>query len=438
MSLPLLEINPQIFAKGRRNMLTSTIAHSYFFTAFELYDKDGILLGINAANSSLAIVNFFNRQKYKNGNTVITGSSGMGKTYFLQQLGYAFRVNGVPVYYILPYKGFEYFKACKEIGGEFISLAPGSKACVNIMAIRPQQEVNLDMIEDDEMIDESLLSKKIHQLITFVQLCKPKEEMSDSEETQMNIVLTHLYNAFGITDDNESIWENKEKNIVKTMPIIGDMYDAFIEDNILRERVAIALRPFVEGSCVNMNAQTNVDLSNKFTIFDVSNAGKQFLPAFAFIAIDCAYDFIKADRSELCAMIMDEVWKMMINLYSAEFVMEIYKIIRGYGGIAISATQDISDFLSYEDGKYGKKIITNSKIKFLLGAEKAELEALTSCIDITEEEVVQLSKYDRGQALMVANGEKVPIYIKGTEEETAIFTTDAMTLKKLKNKHATS
>lgn len=434
MSFPLMIVNKHIFEKAKRNMLTSSLASTYFFTAFELYDNDGILLGLNGVNSSLAVPNPFNSKIYKNGNMTITGTSGMGKTYLLQQLGYALRVSGVRVYYILPYKGHEYFKACKEINGEFVTLAPGAKTCINIMAIRPQAEVDASLVEDDGYLQESALSKKVHQIITFVQLLKPKEEMTDMEETQLNIVLTQLYEKFGITDDNDSIWLNKEDRLLKPMPIIGNLYDACMNDEILHDRVAVALRPFVEGTCKNMNGQTNVNLDNKYIVFDVSNAGKQFLPAFSFIAVDCSYDGVKADRTELCAMIMDEVWKMMVNVYCAEFVMEIYKIIRGYGGLAISATQDISDFLSFQGGIYGKKVISTSKIKFVLGAEKEELESLKDTVGLTEEEVKQLIKYDRGQALMVSNGEKIPIFVKGTDEETEIFTTDPATLRRIKER----
>ena len=433
MSLPLLRISDEIFKKGKRNFLTSSLASAYMFTAFELYDDNGVLFGINAANSSLAVANIFDTKKYKNANAAICGTSGMGKTFFLQQLGYALRLSNIPVYYILPYKGYEYKKACKAIGGEYISLAPGSDTCINIMAIRPQKEPDIELL-DDEVDVGSLLSKKIHQIITFIQLLKPKEEMSDVEETQLNIVLTHLYEKHGIDEDNESIWLDKEKKLLKTMPIIEELYNLCLEDNILKKRIAVALRPFVEGTCKNMNGQTNVNLDNKYIIFDVSNAEKSYLAPFAFIATDCAYDAIKNDRSKSKALIMDEVWKMMLNVYCAEFVMEIYKIIRGYGGAAISATQDISDFLEFEGGVYGKKIITTSRTKFILGAEKSELEALSEVVDLDRDDLKALEKYERGQVLMVANGDKVPMYISGTDEEIEIFTTDAKVLREIQKK----
>lgn len=35
---------------------------------------------------------------------------------------------------------------------------------------------------------------------------------------------------------------------------------------------------------------------------------------------------------------------------------------------------------------------------------------------------------------MVSNGEKIPIFVKGTDEETEIFTTDPATLRRIKER----
>ena len=66
---------------------------------------------------------------------------------------------------------------------------------------------------------------------------------------------------------------------------------------------------------------------------------------------------------------------------AAEFCLEIFKVIRGFGGAAISATQDLSDFFGLEDGKYGRAIINNSnnnKVPVVVKASKLEKEMITT------------------------------------------------------------
>lgn len=433
MNLPLLCYEPRLVNKGKRNFLTSSLASTYMYTAYEVFDEDGIVLGLNGGNASLVAPNPFNTAKYPNANMIILGTSGMGKTFLLMTLAYSIRLTGKQVFVILPEKGHEWKKMVQNIGGEFIELAPGSTDCINIMAIRPQQKIDADLVEDFEEDEAPLLSKKIHQIITFLQLNMTKDNMSDEEEASISTILTSLYMRFGITSDNDSIWEDEEKKVLKPMPIIEDFYEDAKVDPILSKRISTIIATFVTGDGRNMNAQTNVNLQNKFVVISVSKAEKRMIAPFAFLAIDCSYDAIKADRTENCALIMDEVWKLMINQYASEYVMEIYKIIRGYGGSAISATQELDDL---NKSVNGAGIINNAKIKFILGMEKKQAKALDTIIDFDEDEIRTVARQERGQALFISNGDKIPILIKAPNEWMEFFTTDAKKLKQIRNKKA--
>ena len=81
-ALPLLNLDKSIYARSKRNVLTSGAASCYPFTSFEMSDRNGILMGVNTANSSLVILDIFNSSVYKNANIAIMGTTGAGKTFF--------------------------------------------------------------------------------------------------------------------------------------------------------------------------------------------------------------------------------------------------------------------------------------------------------------------------------------------------------------------
>lgn len=83
-SLPLTNPEKHLYERSKRNVLTSGAASCYPFTAYELSDDNGILLGVNKYNNSLVIVDIFNSAVYKNANIAIMGTSGAGKTFTLQ------------------------------------------------------------------------------------------------------------------------------------------------------------------------------------------------------------------------------------------------------------------------------------------------------------------------------------------------------------------
>ena len=103
-------------------MLTSGAASCYPFTAYELSDDNGILLGVNKYNNSLVIVDIFNSAVYKNANISIAGTSGAGKSFLLQLMALRMRRKGIQVFIIAPLKGHEFLRACRNIGGDFIQI----------------------------------------------------------------------------------------------------------------------------------------------------------------------------------------------------------------------------------------------------------------------------------------------------------------------------
>lgn len=432
--MPFLSIPASLEKKSRRNVLTSGAASTYLFTSFEMSDDTGVLLGVNRYNNSLCIVDLFNTKMHKNANLVLLGTSGAGKTFTMQLLALRMRMRGIQCFIIAPIKGHEFRRACDRIGGEFIRIAPGSPHCINIMEIRhtlsPEMEL-LDGIDYSEM--DSLLARKIQQLMTFFGLLIP--DMSNEEEQMLDEALIKTYADFGINHDNASIYADRASTPprMKPMPILGDLHK-HLKANPMTARLAAIVSRFVTGSAQSFNRATNVDLSNKYIVLDLSELKGKLLPVGMFIALDYVWDQIKADRTKRKAIFIDEIWQLIgasSNRMAAEFCLEIFKVIRGYGGAAISATQDLSDFFSLDDGKYGRAIINNSKNKIILNLEPDEARYVQETLKLTRTEVRAITQFERGEALVSSNNNKIPVVIRASKTETEMITTDRAELEEI-------
>lgn len=430
--MPFLQISLKLEKKSKRNVLTSGAASTYMFTSFEMSDDTGVLLGINRHNNSLCIVDLFDTKKNKNANLNLLGTSGAGKTFTMQLLALRMRMRGIQCYIIAPIKGHEFRRACNRIGGQFIKIAPGSPHCINTMEIRhtisPEMEL-IDELDYSEM--DSLLAQKIQQLMIFFSLLIP--DMTNEEEQMLDEALIRTYGKFGITHDNDSVYE--DRNAVppkmKAMPILGDLHEE-LQKNEMTKRIAIIVSRFVTGSAQSFNQQTNVDLSNKYIVLDLSELKGKLLPVGMMIALDYVWDKIKSDRTKKKAIMIDEIWQLIgagSNRMAAEFCLEIFKVIRGFGGAAISATQDLSDFFGLEDGRYGRAIINNSKNKIILNLEPDEAEFVRDTLKLTKTEIRSITRFERGEALICSNNSKVPVIIKASKEEQEMITTDRAELE---------
>lgn len=430
--MPFLQISLKLEKKSKRNVLTSGAASTYMFTSFEMSDDTGVLLGINRHNNSLCIVDLFDTKKNKNANLNLLGTSGAGKTFTMQLLALRMRMRGIQCYIIAPIKGHEFRRACNRIGGQFIKIAPGSPHCINIMEIRhtisPEMEL-IDELDYSEM--DSLLAQKIQQLMIFFSLLIP--DMTNEEEQMLDEALIRTYGKFGITHDNDSVYadRNAVPPKMKTMPILGDLHEE-LQKNEMTKRIAVIVSRFVTGSAQSFNQQTNVDLSNKYIVLDLSELKGKLLPVGMMIALDYVWDKIKSDRTKKKAIMIDEIWQLIgagSNRMAAEFCLEIFKVIRGFGGAAISATQDLSDFFGLEDGRYGRAIINNSKNKIILNLEPDEAEFVRDTLKLTKTEIRSITRFERGEALICSNNSKVPVIIKASKEEQEMITTDRAELE---------
>ncbi len=430
--MPFLSIAPNMEKKSKRNVLTSGAASSYMLTSFEMSDDTGILLGINQHNNSLCIVDLFNTKKNKNANLNLIGTSGAGKTFTMQLLALRMRMRGIQSFILAPIKGHEFKRACNHVGGSFIKIAPGSPHCINVMEIRQTTSPEMELIDEtDYSENDSILARKIEQLMIFFTLLIP--DMTNEEEQLLNELLIKTYEEFGITNDNASLYIDKERKTFKTMPILGDLYKN-LKENPATYRLSTILSRFVTGSAQSFNRQTNVDLSNKYIVIDLSELKGKMLPVGMMIALDYVWDNIKADRIKKKAIFIDEIWQLVgasSNSMAADFCLTIFKTIRGFGGAAIAATQDLSDFFGLDEGRYGRAIINNSQNKIILNLEFDEAEYVREVLKLTRTEIQAITRFERGQALVCSNTNKVPISIKASKTEHEMITTDRAELEEI-------
>ncbi|MEG2679259.1 MAG: hypothetical protein RR949_04900, partial [Oscillospiraceae bacterium] len=383
--------------------------------------KQGIFLGLNMYNNSPVFLDFYDDYKYTNGNTWVGGSSGAGKTFTLQSIGGRLRQQGRQVIYIVPKKGHEFRPMCEEIGGQFIRLSPSSKDCINIMEIRRTSLDAHSELRNLTARDDSVLADKISRLIIFYSLLK--KELTDEDKNYLDASLVECYGRFGITFDNASLFQ--ADGTLREMPTLPDWY-AVLSEKPETKHLSVVLTRFVTGSATSMGGRTNVDVSSKYIVLDTSGMPDDLILPGIFWATDFANDLIMGAGASLSALIADELWALVganSNPLAAAFVQEMVKTIRGLGGIAITSTQGMQDLFGLEGGKYGKGILDSSRIKLIMQMEEQEARLIQGVLNLSEEEVRQITRFRRGEGLLCIGYNHVPIAFHATQREYDAITT---------------
>ena len=361
---------------------------------------------------------------------LMASPQGWRTSFTMQLIALRMRRKNIQVFILAPLKGHEFKRACDNIGGEFIQISPASSNCINIMEIRKTDKKSNAYL-DGSKLELSELAAKIQRLHIFFSLLIP--DMNYEEKQLLDEAFIKTYYQKGITHNNESLLADGEKTQYKKMPVLGDLYHVLLE-RAETKRLATILNRLVNGSASSFNQQTNVKLDNKYIVLDISELTGDLLTVGMFLALDYVWDKAKEDRTLEKAIFVDEVWQLIgasSNKLAAEFVLEIFKIIRGYGGSAICATQDLNDFFALEDGKYGKGIINNSKTKVILNLEQEEAQRVQSILNLSDTEVMNITHFARGSGLISTNNNNVTVEFKASQLEKELITTDRYELQQI-------
>lgn len=403
-----------LWKKMKQNVPASSLSALYPFAASKLADQSGAFIGttIDAA----AYIDLFNTICHSNGNLGVFAGSGSGKTYFLMALAERMRLSkdNVEVFVVLPTKGSEWNYFCKALNGNLIRINSTGGQTINIMDIFPQK------VRADEQ--GSLLFKKVESIKAFVQFKMPN--MDPEEEQILERCILDTYADFGITEDNESLWEDEEHTRAKKMPIMGDLskrVDKYATKDPAAKALATILHTFTTGTLSYFNHETNADLSKGVTVFDLSDVSPQTKTISMFATTELIQSYFENDRSRLKMIVVDEVWMLLENEASAGVCIDWAKTIRGKGGSLCFATQELKDL---SRARNGQTLCNQANTKILLGMNNEEAEVTKDLLFLTDSMCNALKGRERGQGIMLVNGNAIEVNILGTGHNTLTYTTD--------------
>ena len=380
------------------NMDTTSLATTFPFASSELTANEGIMYGINEHNDSLII---FDRFSLENANSVVFAKSGAGKSYLVKLEALRSLMFGTEIIVIDPEQ--EYLLLTQAVGGEYINFSASSPVKINPFDL-PIGQAGISA--------ENQLGSKILSITAFLKLVLGT--LNAQESAILDRALKQTYQLKGITDDPRT--QNREP------PLMEDLYKVLIgmEEGPAME-LAARLERFIKGSLVGIfSAQSNIDLSNSFTVFSVRDLPDQLRPLAIHMILDYVWTKIRGKLKKRL-LIVDEAWYLMRNQDSADFLVDMAKRARKYYLGLTTITQDIEDFLGSDRGK---EIISNSSIQILLKQAPASIDLLAEVFDLSEGEQRLLMSEGIGEGIFFAGNTHVAMRVVASPKEHQLITSN--------------
>ena len=437
--LPLPYLDKSFYKKMHRNCLTEGAAACYPFLTFELIHDNGTYIADDSNSGTPVIPDFFRSDFYTNPHIFICGKTGAGKTVALQLMALRYRVKNVPVFILAPEKEHEFMRLCERIGGQFVSIGNDSKARLNIFDISvPSRKARekIESIDGKDPVSDIFLMSKVTELLDFFTLFIPTLSRPEGMEQKqiLNDAILETYYRFGINEDNDSIWADNYHRVLKTFPIMSDLLETLTayakKGSEAASRLAKIISMLTKGSGAHFNGHTNVDVNNKFFVVGLEHNTNEFFGLSIYLAMEFVWTKIKEDRSSEKVLIMDEWWKMAYNKVAAERTMQIARLARAEGCSLTIATQQMSDILAIEDGKYGNAILNSCSTKIIMQLEDRDISTIRDMVDLSNSECNSIKQFKKGEALMINGSNRMNIRFTPSETEKMLTFTDANTINK--------
>ncbi len=386
-------------------MSTGALSASFPFISFDLSSNEGILYGINKHNNSLVL---FDRFSLPNANAVIFASAGSGKSYFQKLEILRYLMTGVEVIVIDPENEYKFLS--EAVGGSFFNISLSSENHVNIF--------DLPSPAQDEK-PEDVLRSNIISVVGLMRIMLGG--LSTEEDSIIDQAISETYAAKDITAQSEpKTWQANIPTLTDLQQVLEAMQGA--------ESLAARLRKFTQGTFANFfNQKTNISLANNLVVFGMRDIEDSLRPIAIYMTMKYVWSAIRSSLKKRI-LVIDEAWWLMQNDDSASFLFGIVKRARKYWLGVSTITQDVEDFMKSD---YGKPVITNSSLAFLMKQSPAAIESVKQAFNLTDQEKIILLESPVGEGIFFAGQRHVVTRALASYAENQFITTSPEEVKKI-------
>ena len=405
-----------------------TIAAMYPFIFDSIKDPGlSTLLGVDFSGGVILFNQFLyqvqKEHNRNNANLIILGTSGSGKSTAAKIMLRSHFRNNYKVIAIDPEGELE--EMARLYNGDFIDLGRGGEFGM----INPL-EIVLDA-DDEELqagASHSVLTSTLLSLKAFLRYYDP--EIPGDVLNLFSEVVQDTYRRFGIdfNSDFTKFTSNDYPTFKDVYLTIRGRLNAMPEktrERDIMEYLEMKIRPIVRELRFYFDGHTTIQPHSDFVVFNIRelmNTDTNIRNALFFNILKYAWG-MTLDKSVNTVLCVDEAHVLLSgnNEMGAEFLAQIQRRARKYNTGTIIITQQPSDFSDQRVIVHGKAIFDNASYYLVMGLKKQAVEDLSKLIDLNDNEMESIKRYNQGEALFVCGSRRMRINIIASDQEIDSF-----------------
>ena len=285
-----------------------------------------------------------------NYNAIVVGSSGSGKSVFMQEMATSLRGAGCEVFVVDD--GRSFMSSCLLQGGAFIRFSLDLDVCLNPFSMADHELAAID--------SEYLVETKKNIAFEILCMCRGSQTPSKEEEGIVDRCVGVVWDARGengkIDDIRDVMMGNWDDFAIEASDpyVVDPGADPTEKQRKLdfgqRGRdLALSLTPYTSEGTYGafFNGPATLEITNPYTVFEMGDLeSKPDLRAVVVLAVM----FLVRQRMRMSgrqvrkALIVDEAWSLLADGAMGAFIEGFARRCRKEGGAIITGTQGINDY----------------------------------------------------------------------------------------------
>ena len=287
----------------------------------------------------------------------------------------------------------EYSPLAVLFHGSVIRIAPGSNVYLNPM------DMSLDYAEKDDPI--TLKADFIASICEAA--LGSRYELSPTQPSVIDRCTKNVYMEYV-----EGLRARGLNYDADTVPTLRDLYDELKQQpQPEAQNLALALERFAVGTQDTFAHKTNVNIINRFTVYNIKDIGSGLKNMGLQICLDNVWNRMIENhkKGKYTWLFCDEFHLLTQTETSAKYTKQIWKRARKWNGIPTGITQQAEDMLKSSEAR---AIINNSDFMMMLNLDPYGRMQLQQMFGISNTEIEYVTSADSGQGLIYNGSDIIP------------------------------
>ena len=392
------------FVDTMRTITSEELSIFIPFNVQEIHDDLGYCYGFNKVSKNLIIGN---RKLLKNGNGMVFGVPGSGKSYNEKsEMGQVLCFSKDDIIVVDPMG--EYKDIAAAWGGQYINLTQSAE---NVFYVNPFHVP--DVVPD---IDRFVAEKAEFAYAICEQALKPVP-LTSRHIAVIDKAVSHMYEEYFKKRKDKRRTRNRPES--PTIPVMRDYILEHYVGNEAAQEIVDQLEVFADGTLDIFAREQSISDENRFTVYGFSELGKRMRAMAMLVMIESITAKIKYNQSDGVAtwVYVDEMHELWGEEYSLHALEKMWREVRKRGGICTGMSQNLIDA---QRNRSTKTMVSNSEFMLLLDQGTMDKEAVEDLFDISSEQLACVNGAEPGMGL-IRFGDKIVPFDNTMEKDSSLY-----------------